>query len=95
MVRPRQACPVGMRPYRGQARHPVWDEVDARQFLETGQDCSPIPAAFGVAYELPQVSRVPRHVAWRYLPGQPPRTSGRRGFSWTLRMRERSVRALG
>jgi pyridoxine 4-dehydrogenase len=48
----------GMSPYGGQTTHPVWDEVDARQFLKTGQDCSPIPAAFRVAYELPQVSRV-------------------------------------
>ena len=48
----------GMSPYGGQARHPVWNKVDARQFLETGQDCSPIPAAFRVAYELPQVKRV-------------------------------------
>ncbi len=48
----------GMSPYGGKTTHPVWDEVDARQFLETGQDCSPIPAAFRVAYELPQVSRV-------------------------------------
>jgi pyridoxine 4-dehydrogenase len=47
-----------MSPYGGQTTHPVWDEVDARQFLETGQDCSPIPAAFRVAYELPQVSRI-------------------------------------
>ncbi|MGH3994032.1 MAG: hypothetical protein ACRDSN_16425 [Pseudonocardiaceae bacterium] len=42
----------------GQATHPVWDVVDARQFLQEGQDCSPIPAAFRVAYELPQISRV-------------------------------------
>ncbi len=48
----------GMSPYGGQATHPVWDEVDARQFLQTGQDCSPVPAAFRVAYELPRVSRV-------------------------------------
>jgi pyridoxine 4-dehydrogenase len=48
----------GMSPYGGQPTHPVWDEVDARQFLTTGQDCSPIPAAFRVSYELPQVSRV-------------------------------------
>jgi pyridoxine 4-dehydrogenase len=48
----------GMSPYGGQATHAVWDEVDARQFLRRSQDCSRIPAAFRVAYELPQVSRV-------------------------------------
>ncbi|MGH3813537.1 MAG: aldo/keto reductase [Pseudonocardiaceae bacterium] len=48
----------GMSPYGGQATHPVWNEVDARQFLQESQDCSPIPAAFRVAYELPRVGRV-------------------------------------
>ena len=48
----------GMNPYGGQTTHPVWDEVDARQFLQGGENCFPIPAAFRVAYELPQVSRV-------------------------------------
>jgi len=47
-----------MSPLGGQPTHPVWDEIDARQFLSTGQECSPIPAAFRVSYELPQVSRV-------------------------------------
>lgn len=47
-----------MSPYGGQATHPVWDEVDARRFLPGSHDCSPIAAAFRVAYELPQVSRV-------------------------------------
>jgi pyridoxine 4-dehydrogenase len=48
----------GMSPCGGQTTDPVWVEVDARQFLETGQDCPPIPAAFRVAYEFPRVSRV-------------------------------------
>ncbi len=48
----------GMSPCGGQATHPIWDEVDARQFLQGSQDCSRISAAFRVAYELPQVSRV-------------------------------------
>ncbi len=48
----------GMSPYGGQVTHPIWDEVDARQFLHGSQDCSPITAAFRVAYELPHVSRV-------------------------------------
>ncbi|HEX5347450.1 MAG TPA: aldo/keto reductase [Pseudonocardiaceae bacterium] len=48
----------GMSPYGGQATHAVWDEVDARQFLRRSQYCSRIPAAFRVAYEVPQVSRV-------------------------------------
>lgn len=47
-----------MSPYGGQATHPGWDEVDARQFLHENQDCSRVSAAFRVAYELPQVSRV-------------------------------------
>jgi len=47
-----------MSPFGGQATHPVWDEVDARQFLQKSQECPPIPAAFRIAYELPQVSRV-------------------------------------
>jgi aryl-alcohol dehydrogenase-like predicted oxidoreductase len=48
----------GMSPYGGDATHPVWEQINARQFLETGQACSPISAAFRVAYELPQVSRM-------------------------------------
>lgn len=48
----------GMSPYGGQATHHVWDEVNARRFLQGSYDCSPIAAAFRVAYELPQVSRV-------------------------------------
>jgi pyridoxine 4-dehydrogenase len=48
----------GMSPYGGHATHPIWDEVDARRFLQGSHDCSPIPAAFRVAYELPQVSRL-------------------------------------
>lgn len=48
----------GMSPYGGQATHPVWEQIDARQFLHGTQDCSPVPAAFRIAYELPQVSRV-------------------------------------
>lgn len=48
----------GMSPYGGQATHPVWDEVDARQFLQESRNCSSMPAAFRVAYELPHVSRV-------------------------------------
>ncbi len=47
-----------MSPYGGQATHPVWNEVDTRQFLQESQEVSPIPAAFRVAYELPHVSRV-------------------------------------
>lgn len=48
----------GMSPYGGQATHPVWDEVDARQFLQESHGCSPVLAAFRVAYELPRLSRV-------------------------------------
>ncbi|MGH3871695.1 MAG: aldo/keto reductase [Pseudonocardiaceae bacterium] len=48
----------GMSPYGGKARNPVWERVDARQFLHGSQACSPISAAFRVAYELPQVDRV-------------------------------------
>jgi pyridoxine 4-dehydrogenase len=48
----------GMSPYGGQATHSIWDEVDARQFLQAGQDCSPTSAVFRVTYELPHVNRV-------------------------------------
>ncbi|MGH3888250.1 MAG: aldo/keto reductase [Pseudonocardiaceae bacterium] len=48
----------GMSPYGGQATHPVWSEIDTRQFLQGSQDCSLIQAALRVAYELPQVSRM-------------------------------------
>lgn len=47
-----------MSPYGGQATHPVWSEIDTRQFLQGSQDCSLIQAALRVAYELPQVSRM-------------------------------------
>ncbi len=48
----------GMSPYGGQATHPIWDKVDTRQLLQGNRDCPPISAAFRLAYELPQVSRV-------------------------------------
>lgn len=49
----------GMSPFGGVATHPVWDQVDARQFLQgTTQECSPVLAAFRIAYELPHVSRM-------------------------------------
>lgn len=47
-----------MSPYGGQATHPIWNKVDARQLLQGNQDCSPISAAFRLAYELPHVSQV-------------------------------------
>ncbi|MGH3550567.1 MAG: aldo/keto reductase [Pseudonocardiaceae bacterium] len=48
----------GMSPYRGQATHPIWGKVDARQLLQGDWGCSPISATFRLAYELPQVTRV-------------------------------------
>ncbi|MGH3696041.1 MAG: aldo/keto reductase [Pseudonocardiaceae bacterium] len=48
----------GMSPYGGQATHPIWDKVDPRQLLHGNPSCSPISAAFRLAYELPDVSRV-------------------------------------
>ncbi|MGH3830645.1 MAG: aldo/keto reductase [Pseudonocardiaceae bacterium] len=48
----------GMSPYGGEATHPVWDQVDVRQFLQGTQECSPAQSAFRVAYELPYVSRM-------------------------------------
>jgi pyridoxine 4-dehydrogenase len=48
----------GMSPFAGHATDPVWATVDASAFLETGQECSNLQAAFRVAYELPSASRV-------------------------------------
>ncbi|MGH3719677.1 MAG: hypothetical protein ACRDRI_12745 [Pseudonocardiaceae bacterium] len=48
-----------MSPFGGEATHPVWERVDARQFLQgRTQECSPAQSAFRVAYELPHVSRM-------------------------------------
>jgi aryl-alcohol dehydrogenase-like predicted oxidoreductase len=48
----------GMSPFAGHARDPVWATVNASAFLETGQECSTLQAAFRVSYELPPVSRI-------------------------------------
>ena len=36
----------------------MWDQIDIRQFLRGTQECSPVQAAFRVAYKLPHVSRM-------------------------------------
>ncbi|MGH3695277.1 MAG: aldo/keto reductase [Pseudonocardiaceae bacterium] len=48
----------GMSPFAGQATDPVWTTVNVRAFLEAGQECSTLQAAFRTAYELPPVSRI-------------------------------------
>lgn len=48
----------GMSPFGGNARDPIWDDVDARMFLADEQMCSRPQAAFRVAFELPAVQRV-------------------------------------
>lgn len=48
----------GMSPFGGEARHPVWEQVNPRRFLRGANDCAPAAAAFRVAYEVPQVSRM-------------------------------------
>ena len=55
----------GMSPFGGEARHSVWDQIDVRQFLRGTQECSPVQAAFRVAYELPHVSRMAVSVGTR------------------------------
>ncbi|MGQ0775551.1 MAG: hypothetical protein ACT4NY_14220 [Pseudonocardiales bacterium] len=47
-----------MSPFAGRATDPVWATVNVRTFLEADQECSPLQAAFRVAYELPAVSRI-------------------------------------
>ncbi|HWR49331.1 MAG TPA: hypothetical protein VN327_17235 [Pseudonocardiaceae bacterium] len=48
----------GMSPFAGHAADPVWATVNVRAFLEAGQECSALQAAFRAAYELPPVSRI-------------------------------------
>lgn len=48
----------GMSPFAGRATDPVWAAVNVRAFLDADQECSPLQAAFRVAYELPPVSRI-------------------------------------
>lgn len=45
----------GMSPFAGHAADPVWTKVNVRTFLEAGQECSVLQAAFRAAYELPSV----------------------------------------
>ncbi len=47
-----------MSPFAGHATDPVWGAVNVRTFLEPGQECSALQAAFRVAYEVPPVSRI-------------------------------------
>lgn len=49
----------GMSPFGGDVRDPVWEKFDPRLFLQgPGETCSPIQAAFRVAYHLPEVDTV-------------------------------------
>lgn len=48
----------GMSPFGGYATDQVWATVNVRTFLDAGQECSTLQAAFRVAYELPPVSRI-------------------------------------
>jgi aryl-alcohol dehydrogenase-like predicted oxidoreductase len=47
-----------MSPFAGHATDPVWAVVNVGAFLDSDQQCSPLQAAFRVAYELPPVSRI-------------------------------------
>ena len=48
----------GMSPFGGNAREPVWDEVDAQVYLAGGALCTQAQAAFRTAFELPGVERI-------------------------------------
>lgn len=48
----------GMSPFAGHAADPVWAKVNVHTFLEAGQECSVLQAAFRAAYELPPVQRI-------------------------------------
>ena len=58
-----------MSPYGGQATHPVWDEVDTRQFLQESQDRSPCrprsasPTNFPTSAGWRSAPAAPRHLA--------------------------------
>lgn len=48
----------GMSPFAGSTRAPFWETVSLAPLLSTPGQCSPVEAAFRLAYELPQVGRV-------------------------------------
>jgi aryl-alcohol dehydrogenase-like predicted oxidoreductase len=48
----------GMSPFAGSASDPVWREVNARQFLQAGQDCTDQQAVLRTAFALPDVDLV-------------------------------------
>lgn len=48
----------GMSPYGGNARDPIWTEINARTMLDGEPLCSQHQAAFRLAYELPNIQRV-------------------------------------
>ncbi|WP_186382785.1 aldo/keto reductase [Amycolatopsis rhizosphaerae] len=48
----------GMSPFSGTTTDPAWSALDLRAFFAADQECSTPQAAFRLAYELPQVSRV-------------------------------------
>jgi pyridoxine 4-dehydrogenase len=48
----------GMSPFAGTAADPIWRDVNARQFLQPGQDCTDHQAVFRTAFALPNVDRI-------------------------------------
>nr|WP_237450306.1 aldo/keto reductase [Nocardiopsis alba] len=48
----------GMSPFAGHSTDRMWDQINARTFLDGEASCSNLAAAFRTAYELPKVSRV-------------------------------------
>lgn len=48
----------GMSPFAGHSADRMWDQVNARVFLDGEPRCSNLAAAFRAAYELPKASRV-------------------------------------
>ncbi|MEU6254324.1 aldo/keto reductase [Streptomyces sp. NPDC047043] len=48
----------GMAPFGGSTTDPVWAKVDTSLFLATGQEATPLQAAIGAAFAIPEVSRL-------------------------------------
>jgi hypothetical protein len=51
-------CRWGMSPFAGSTTDSAWHSPSLRGFLRTGQDHTPLQAAFRLAYELPAVTHV-------------------------------------